>query len=102
VLEALFWQSPHKTGCATKQSCKIYSYNDISSTRDPKEAMGKTPSNSWTDEQPGTILAETGNWVVDGRRGQALCLAVSLGRAMVLSAEHASEGAEISSLSRFP
>jgi hypothetical protein len=64
--------------------------------------MGRARSNNWTDDRLEAILAETGNWVVNGRRGRALCFAGSLGRALDLSVEYAAGGAEISSLSRLP
>jgi 2-methylisocitrate lyase-like PEP mutase family enzyme len=55
-----------------------------------------------TDDYLEAILAETGNWVVNGPRGEVLCMAASLNQAIERAAACAGRGAEIMGLSRLP
>ena len=48
------------------------------------------------------IMAETGNWVVTGPEGRALCAAASLGHALDRATLLSNEGASVMSISRLP
>jgi hypothetical protein len=73
-----------------------------SSTFSGEMAMAKNfrSSNRWTDEQLEAIMSETGEWAVNGRQGQVLCLAASFRRAMDRAAEYAAAGAVVTAISR--
>lgn len=59
-------------------------------------------SNRRTDEQLEAILFEAGRWVVNGRRGEVLCHAPSLKRAIERADDYAERGAPIIALCRLP
>jgi hypothetical protein len=68
--------------------------------------MGKTmatPRKTYrTDEQLQAILRETGNWTVRGSKGQILCAAASLQRAIERAADYAASDAIVTGISRLP
>jgi 2-methylisocitrate lyase-like PEP mutase family enzyme len=64
--------------------------------------MANHQSNRRTDEQLIAILAETGDWVVNGRHGEALCCTASLRVAIERAKTYASSGAVVVALCRLP
>jgi hypothetical protein len=55
-----------------------------------------------SDDQLAAILNDTGNWVVRGQQGQALCAAASLGVAIQRATEYAASDAVVVAISRLP
>ena len=65
--------------------------------------MAKFQSSSWrSDEQLAAMLHDTSDWAVAGQRGQPLCSAASLGRAMERAVEYAASGAVVVAIRRLP
>ena len=58
--------------------------------------------NRRTDEQLEAILAETGHWVVYGKRGVVLFTAATLRRALDKSAQLSASGAVVIAICRLP
>ena len=59
-------------------------------------------SNRRSDDQLAAMLHDTGDWAVAGRRGQPLCSAASLGRAIERAVEYAASGAVVVAICRLP
>jgi len=66
------------------------------------EAMNKVSPSYRTDEQLEAIFHETGDWVVNGKRGIALCSAPSLGCAMERAIAHISSRRDVIAITRLP
>ena len=58
--------------------------------------------NRQTDEQLEAILAETGHWVVYGKRGEVLFTAPTLRRALDKSAQLSASGVAVIAICRLP
>ena len=58
--------------------------------------------NRQTDEQLEAILAETGHWAVNGKRGHVLFTAATLRRALDKSAQLSASGAVVIAICRLP
>jgi hypothetical protein len=58
--------------------------------------------NRRTDEQLEAILAETGHWVVYGKRGEVLFTAPTLRRALDKSAQLSASGVAVIAICRLP
>jgi hypothetical protein len=68
-----------------------------------RKAMNTFLSSSrQTDEQLYLALRETGDWTVNGRGGQVLCVAPSLQLAIDRAEEYAASGAIVVALCRLP
>ncbi len=65
-----------------------------------RNAMSGPQSNRRTDEQLDAIRFETGEWVVNGPRGEVLCSAASLQRSIDRAADCVVSGANVAAISR--